>query len=286
MLVRASDNKRMKNNPNLPLGKTSDYPSTYAPEVLFAIERKLGRDHLAIDANKLPFLGFDRWTAYELSWLNQKGLPQVAIAEFDFPCDSPCIIESKSFKLYLNSINNHCFNDQGQLLRQLQSDLSRASGAEVNARLFDVNNYPLMKLDQSQCLDDQAITCSVYSPTAELLAFESDSLANRVHRLCFSDLLRSLCPVTSQPDWASVFIEYKGRAIDRAALLRYIVSYRNHQGFHEQCVESIFTDIAHFAEPDFLQVCARFSRRGGLDINPLRCSSSTFSLASGRLTKQ
>lgn len=249
------------------LGQATEYRFEYAPELLFPIARKAGRDLLGI-GESLPFQGVDRWTAYELSWLGPEGLPRVAIAEFDFSCDSANIIESKSLKLYLNSFNQTRFADMDAVRQALVADLSKASGAAAGVRLFPLGEYVLTLTAGHECLDDLPVACSHYLPEAGLLK----TAGGHVSRKVCSHLFRSLCPVTGQPDWASVFIAYTGQEILPAALLQYLVSFRNHPGFHEQCVEHIFMDILRHCRPEYLSVYARFTRRGGLDINPVRAT--------------
>ena len=252
------------------LGKSTDYIFEYDADLLFPIPRKDNRETLGINDNNLPFVGVDRWTAYEFSWLNRHGKPQVAILEFDFPCHSPNIIESKSFKLYLNSFNQTFFSCQEQVLERLHCDLSSVSGADVSIFMHTVNDFPVNHLDDFENLDDHNVVCEDYKPNSDLLELSENS--ELICRNYSSNLLRSLCPVTGQPDWASLYIQYKGREITPQSLLKYIVSYRNHQGFHEQCVEQIYTDLYRVCSPEELMVYARYTRRGGLDINPFRCN--------------
>ncbi len=255
----------------LPLGKSVQYQSSYDPALLCPIPRQLARDKLGIDCQPLPFKGGDIWNAYELSWLNTRGLPQVAYGEFIFPCDSPSIVESKSFKLYLNSINQKRFDDVDALKGVLQVDLSACVEAPVGISLLLPNDWPSQQLAQlsGDCLDGIDIAIDHYEPDPQLLVvMQGGIVSEQLH----SHLLRSLCPVTGQPDWASIVIEYRGHPIERAGLLKYLVGYRQHQEFHEQCVERIFRDLSQRCRPQQLSVYARFLRRGGIDINPLRCS--------------
>ena len=256
----------------IPLGKHTDYQFDYDASLLFPIARQLGRDSLNISAQALPFAGADRWTAFELSWLNAKGVPQVAIAEFNFSCESKNIIESKSFKLYLNSFNQTKLLDATELQTILQTDLSRVCEGEVEAKLFSVDDYQIMEPDDFICIDDVDVVCSVYEPDVNLLNVDSVDIDKQRQKIK-THLLRSLCPVTGQPDWATLYIDYQGPVIEHSSLLAYIVSFRNHQGFHEQCVEQIFTDILHYCQASELSVYARYMRRGGLDINPIRFTS-------------
>lgn len=255
---------------DLPLGKAVEYAEQYDPQLLFAIDRQLSRDSLGIAADALPFKGVDIWNAYELSWLTPGGKPQVACAEFRFSCKSASIVESKSFKLYLNSLNQTRFDNQQALQATLERDLSACVQSPVSVAIYSVDDAPAYAVNSMQgvCLDTQDIDIDNYHPDPQLLS----SAGEQVHETLYSHLLRSLCPVTGQPDWGSVIIRYSGSKIDHAALLTYLVGYRRHQEFHEQCVERIYTDIFRQCEPQQLSVYARYVRRGGLDINPFRSS--------------
>lgn len=257
------------------LGKTTAYAEYYDPSLLFPIPRQSKRDELAIVAGNLPFVGHDLWNAYELSWLNPKGKPQVALAQFWVPADTPFLIESKSLKLYLNSLNQTVFADQAEVLGCLQNDLSAAAGGVVRVDLQNLSELSQRQLGvlPGVSLDELDVACTHYQPDASLLRVCGQSL---VHETLRSHLLKSNCLVTGQPDWASVVIEYAGLAIDHASLLQYIVSFRQHNEFHEQCVERIFTDILNRCRPTQLSVWARYTRRGGLDINPWRSTHADF----------
>lgn len=252
-----------------PLGKPTEYRSDYAPELLYPIPRRLKRDELGIDAAALPFVGEDLWNAYELSWLNPKGKPQVAVATFRVPADSPNLVESKSLKLYLNSFNQTVFADAAAVNAAIANDLSAAAGAVVSVRVEPLERQPVASIGYPDgvLLDELDITCDTYQPAPHLLAVVP---GDEVEETLFSHLLKSNCLVTGQPDWAMVVIRYRGRPIDRTGLLRYIVSFREHNEFHEQCVERIFCDIRRHCAPAALAVHARYTRRGGLDINPFR----------------
>lgn len=256
------------------LGKATDYPEQYSADHLQAVPRALGRTDLGIDQKNshLPFLGYDQWTAFELSWLNPKGVPQVAIAEVCVPVTSPHLIESKSFKLYLNSFNQHALASWPALTHLLQQDLSRCAGAEVQVQLYSLTEYAQrgIALPRGENIDQQDIYIDNYQYDARLLRANSQL---QVTETLYSDLLKSNCLITNQPDWASIEIHYQGAQIDRASLLRYLVSFRNHNEFHEQCVERIFIDLMQQVQPELLSVQARYTRRGGLDINPWRTSS-------------
>ncbi|MCC5824884.1 NADPH-dependent 7-cyano-7-deazaguanine reductase QueF [Alkalimonas sp.] len=268
----------------LSLGKVTGYASDYAPELLQAVPRLVGRNELQL-TEELPFIGQDIWHAYELSWLNHKGKPVVALATFVVPFDSPNLIESKSFKLYLNSLNQTRFTDLGQVFRLLQQDLSACAGAKVDVTLHNVNELQPFQPTwiQGSCLDDLDIEVSEYLYQPEQLKLKADA-APRDEKV-FSHLLKSNCLITNQPDWASVFFHYRGKAICHESLLRYLIGFRQHNEFHEQCVERIFTDIWRQCQPEFLAVYARYTRRGGLDINPLR-SSEPYPVPVIRLTRQ
>lgn len=255
------------------LGKETLYSDSYDPNLLCPIPRVKARQAVQ-SSQSLPFIGVDVWTAYELSWLNLDGLPQIAIVEFMVPCDSDSIVESKSFKLYLNSFIQTKFTSMESVHSNLVKDLSAATGAVVEVTLYEISEYqgiqPIGE-PQGYCIDRQPLVIDTYIPDATLLTTESDT---QVNETLYSHLLKTNCPVTDQPDWASIYIFYKGAKIDQAGLLKYIVSYRQHQDFHEQCVEQIFIDIMSTCSPTELSVYARYMRRGGLDINPFRSTHS------------
>jgi len=254
-----------------PLGKPTEYRADYAPELLYPIPRQLKRDELGITAATLPFVGEDIWNAYEVSWLNPRGKPLVALATFKVPADSPNLIESKSFKLYLNSFNQTTFADAATVESTLRRDLSAAAGAPISAKIEVLSRRPqvLVGYPEGLLLDDLDIACDTYQPAPALLVTVD---GEKVEETLYSHLLKSNCLVTGQPDWAMVVIRYRGRPIEPAGLLRYIVSFRNHNEFHEQCVERIYCDIQRHCAPEALAVYARYTRRGGLDINPFRSS--------------
>jgi 7-cyano-7-deazaguanine reductase len=250
------------------LGKTVDYADTFDATRLFPIPRAAKRTELGIDT-PLPFAGVDIWNAWELSWLDSRGKPQVGVAEFRVPADSPCIIESKSFKLYLNGYNQERLDGAESLRERLIADLSAAAGATVGVRLKSLDEAaaePMAELP-GFCIDSLDIEIDHYGPPRPEFLSASDEV---VDELLVSRLLKSNCPVTGQPDWASVQLSYRGPRIDREGLLRYLVSFRRHDDFHEQCVERIFMDISRRCAPESLTVYARYTRRGGLDINPWR----------------
>jgi len=269
-----------------PLGKQSAYIDTYDNSLLFPIARKPKRDAIGI-GEELPFKGYDIWTAFELSWLNDKGKPMVALADIIIPCESPCIIESKSFKLYLNSFNNSSFDTPQRVQETLIRDLSHAAGLPVDVTLFfesDLTNQVVHRFD-GLCLDDLDISCVEYNVNPELLRNAVSAEPVQKSQV-YSHLLKSNCLVTGQPDWGSIQITYSGTRMNHDSLLRYLVSYRNHNEFHEQCVERIFMDIKKHCHPDELTVYARYTRRGGLDINPIRSNRSFTPPVNGRLFRQ
>lgn len=248
------------------LGQSTDYVCDYDPKQLYPIPRA---NKWQQSFEQCPYIGVDVWNAYEVSWLNLKGLPQVAIVEFRVPAYSPNIIESKSFKLYLNSFNLTRFESAAEVSRLMVQDLSVSAGALVVVELQSVSSGFEGTGFQGECIDEQDIEITHYEPFPELLNTDP---SKQVGEQLVSHLLKSNCPVTGQPDWASVEIQYTGAQIDRAGLLAYIVSYREHGDFHEQCVEQIFTDLLERCQPKSLSVYARYVRRGGLDINPYRCT--------------
>ncbi|MCX8145354.1 MAG: NADPH-dependent 7-cyano-7-deazaguanine reductase QueF [Azovibrio sp.] len=260
-----------------PLGKPTAYRADYAPELLYPIPRQIKRDELGIRADALPFVGEDVWNAYELSWLNPRGKPVVALGTFRVPADSPNLIESKSFKLYLNSLNQTAFASLDEVRATLARDLAAAAGAPVGVELCDLSAQPRIEFGypQGSCLDALDIACTHYRPAPHLLSTTAGPV---VEETLYSHLLKSNCLVTGQPDWAMLVVRYRGRPIDRAGLLRYLVSFRSHNEFHEQCVERIYCDLQRHCAPEALLVYARYTRRGGLDINPCR-SSGEFACA-------
>jgi 7-cyano-7-deazaguanine reductase len=255
---------------DLPLGREVDYDNGYAPELLRPIPRSLGRAELGL-TDALPFTGWDIWNGYELSWLDPRGKPKVAWGEFRVPAESPALVESKSLKLYLNGFNQLRIESEAELSQRIAADLSACAGAPVEVELHLPSAWGAAPLVQPTglCLDDIDIDISHYQPAPELLQVTAGDEAEQRY---FSRLLRSRCPVTGQPDWGGVTIELLGPQIDAASLLAYIVSFRQHQGFHEQCVEQMFLDIWQRCRPRRLTVAARYLRRGGLDINPWRSS--------------
>ena len=245
------------------------HPAQYDPTQLFPISRDIARAAFNIDG-KLPFYGEDVWNAYELSWLSPGGIPRVAIACFRVPAMSAFIVESKSVKLYLNSLNQSHFASAEDVCQTIKKDLSQAVGHTVAVDLILPEYFDSLHLSSPTglCIDSATDTTDCYEVKPEFLCIHETRATERL----YSRLLRTRCPVTNQPDWATVTIEYSGPAIDHAGLLRYLVSFREHNGFHENCVEKIFLDITQHCTPDRLLVQARFTRRGGIDINPVRAS--------------
>ncbi|MFS7357470.1 NADPH-dependent 7-cyano-7-deazaguanine reductase QueF [Rahnella inusitata] len=269
----------------LTLGKSTAYVDHYDASLLQAVPRSMNREPLGLFPDTLPFHGADIWTLYELSWLNAKGLPQVAVGEISLNADSQNLIESKSFKLYLNSFNQTVFPDWQAVQETLTRDLSACAQGNVTvtiSRLSDIEGSPVGHFT-GECIDDQDIEIDSYEfSTGYLAEAAGDEI---VEESLVSHLLKSNCLITHQPDWGSLQIQYRGPKIDREALLRYVVSFRHHNEFHEQCVERIFNDILRFCQPEKLAVYARYTRRGGLDINPWR-SNFPFEPATARLVRQ
>ncbi|WP_159819532.1 NADPH-dependent 7-cyano-7-deazaguanine reductase QueF [Colwellia sp. 20A7] len=283
---------------NLTLGKATEYCSEYNPNLLQGVPRSLNRDDLSLVSNTLPFIGEDIWYGYELSWLNNKGKPIVAVAEFRFACTSPNLVESKSFKLYLNSFNQSKFSSFDEVKKILIKDLSATAGIQAQVTLFPVEQCPALAIKVSgreiTCIDEADITVDNYQYTAELLKYAQTDASSEVSSsdTCpvktvsenlVSHLLKSNCLITNQPDWASVYISYEGAPIDHSILLQYLISFRQHNEFHEQCVERIFCDLQEYCQLSKLTVFARYTRRGGLDINPFRSTHIAYAPAARTL---
>lgn len=256
----------------------TEYIQQYNPNLLYPIPRQTKREEIGINNNNI-FFGVDIWNAYEFSWLNMKGKPQVAIVEFIFDANSINIIESKSFKLYLNSFNQTKFEDIVQIKNILLHDLKNASQGMLTVRIIQAADFdkefryqPILELDKiGLCLDRLDIEIDEYTPNTNFLYIDSD---DKVNEVLYSNLLKSNCLVTGQPDWATIQIAYTGNSINQEGLLKYLIGFRNHQEFHEQCVERIFYDIMHKCKPTKLWVYAQYTRRGGLDINPFRSNTN------------
>ncbi len=257
-----------------PLGKPAAYVTQYDAGLLFPIARKPKRDELGVFGT-LPFFGIDIWNAYEVSWLNLRGKPQVGIVSITVPADSPNIVESKSLKLYLNAFNQTRLAGADAFLELLRADLSAGFGAPVQVTLVTPDMFDKLRMSELDglLLDRLDIEVDRYAPDAQLLSASRD--AAPVEETLLSHLLKSNCLVTGQPDWGTVQIHYVGAPIDQEGLLKYLIGFREHHEFHEQCVERIFVDILRQCRPQKLAVYARYTRRGGIDINPWRSNFST-----------
>jgi 7-cyano-7-deazaguanine reductase len=266
-----------------PLGKATDYPDRYDPSLLFPIVRAEQREAIGI-RGALPFAGDDLWTAYEITWLDASGKPQLAVGQFRVPAESPSIVESKSLKLYLGSYAQEPLANIGSLAARLATDLSAACGAEVDITLTPAAGFARLALGElpGESIDEIGISVEAYEPEPEALAATGPEIGETLR----SSLFRSNCPVTGQPDYADLMVRYHGHRIERAGLLRYIVSYRKHAGFHETCVERMFVDLLDRCRPRALTVYARFMRRGGIDINPFRSNFESPPSAGVRTPRQ
>jgi 7-cyano-7-deazaguanine reductase len=265
------------------LGKEVKYPDQYNPQILFSIARSIKRAEIGI-YDKLPFKGVDIWNAYEISWLNNKGKPEVALGRFYFDTASEFIIESKSLKLYLNSFNNTKFLSKKQVADLIKEDLSKAANSDVRVELLDVEDRYFFTESNGICLD--ALDIEVSLPQDVETKYLVRENQNYAEEKIYSHLFKSNCLVTGQPDWATIFIEYKGPKMDHANLLKYLISYRNHNGFHEQCVERIYVDLMIVFSHQYLSVYAKYMRRGGLDICPYRATEMIASPEISRMSRQ
>lgn len=258
------------------LGSKSAYDLIYNPDKLFAIPRKAKRDEININSKvQLPFFGYDLWNHYEVSWLNSKGKPVIAIAKIIYSCCSPNIIESKSMKLYFNSLNNTKFTDAETVQKTIRRDLTAKVGSVVDISIIPIKNFKEGKITKGftgESIDELDVECFTYMVEPSFLQTTEEIVVNKI--LC-SDLLKSNCLVTNQPDWGSVQITYTGNKINKEGLLKYLVSFRNYNEFHEQCIERIFIDIMQRCLPLQLTVYGRYTRRGGIDINPMRSTEKT-----------
>lgn len=265
-----------------PLGKATKYETEYNPTLLFPIARAPKRTELGVTSS-LPFFGCDLWNAYELSWLNEKGKPQVAIGEIVVPCDTPNIIESKSMKLYFNSLNNTRFPNLSAVMTTVQNDLSNAVGKTITVKIKPLDEIQDIRTESfpGQCIDDLDIIINDYQVKPSLLMTENTV----VKETLYSNYFNAICLATGQPDWASIKVQYHGKKINHESLLKYLISYRNHSEFHEQCIERVFMDILQHCKPTLLTVEARFTRRGGIDINPVR-STNTITPTNRRQIRQ
>lgn len=283
--------------------QTTDYPTEYSPETLYPIARSMGRDAIGWQDDKLK-VGVDWWQAFEMSWLNSQGISQVAIARFGIPASSPFIVESKSLKLYLNSINFTEFSGWDEVQALIAKDLSACVQAEVTVELFDLNDDLndkatglLIAQPEAVCIDEALANSSekvalTEHPDASLLAKNESDLRDSEKEVgknfsFYSNLLRSNCPVTNQPDWGTLAVSISSeKPVNTANMLRYILSFRQHNGFHEQCVEQIFADLSQYYQPSELMVRAWYTRRGGIDINPCRVSDMSLLPKPSRLIRQ
>ncbi|AZL15934.1 NADPH-dependent 7-cyano-7-deazaguanine reductase QueF [Rickettsiales endosymbiont of Stachyamoeba lipophora] len=257
---------------NSPLGQKTTYQNKYTPALLFPIARIHKRVEIGIDDHHLPFIGYDIWNAYEVSWLNPKGKPIVQLLEIIYPANSKFIIESKSLKLYLNSFNNTSFNSSDEALQTIKQDLEQTLQTRITLNLVDPETKLGIEAPQGTLIDYLEVEITEYFPNPKLLVIKQDI----THETVYSNLLKSNCLITSQPDWGTIIIKYHGQQIDHASLLKYIISFRDHNEFHEQCVERIFKDIMDQCDPKILTVYARYTRRGGIDINPVRSNDPQF----------
>ena len=285
--------------------QTTDYPTEYSPETLYPIARSIGRDAIGWQAAKLT-VGVDWWQAFEMSWLNQQGISQVAIARFSFPASSEYIVESKSLKLYLNSINFTEFGSWAEVKMLIAKDLSKCVQAEVQVELFGLNDDLhdeisglLITQPEGICIDDalagstDKVALTLHPDSSLLSSNEVESSAVKANDSdsrsynFYSNLLRSNCPVTNQPDWGTLAVSITThKPVNTANMLRYLLSFRQHNGFHEQCVEQIFADLSQYYQPSALMVRAWYTRRGGIDINPCRVSDMSLLPKPSRLIRQ
>lgn len=248
------------------LGKNIAVVDEYSPQLLYPILRQTARSELGLDQS-LPFNGVDLWHAYEVSWLDEHNKPIVRVGRFFIPANSPSMVESKSFKLYLNSLNGTNFSSEETLIETLRKDISATVGVAIELELLPVDAPELDGgVPDGTCLDGLHVEIDNSPPDSSLLSVGAEVVDESV----YSHLLRSLCPVTGQPDWATVYIRYRGRSLAHESLLRYLIAFRQHQEFHEQCVERIFCDLHRLISPEFLEIQAFYTRRGGMDINPFR----------------
>ena len=255
--------------PDSSLGENTNYPTGYDPSILVGLNRADSRQKLRLDSNSYEIFGIDSWTCYELSWLNENGIPRNSILYFSYSCHSKFFVESKSLKLYLYSLNNKKFSSNEELIQTIKEDLESALKTEIS---LEISTVPREIISNENCID----SLNIEEPSAQpnslvLLSNEKD-----VDEDVTCGLFRSLCPVTAQPDWATVYIAYKGKQINHKSLLSYLLSYRNHQGFHEECVERIFQDLNERCELESLLVRANYLRRGGIEINPVRSTRENF----------
>jgi len=255
--------------PDSSLGENTNYPTGYDPSILVGLNRADSRQKLRLDSNSYEIFGIDSWTCYELSWLNKKGIPRNSILYFSYSCHSKFFVESKSLKLYLYSLNNKKFFSNEELIQTIKGDLEAALKTAIS---LEVSTEPREIISNQNCIDSLNIEAPSAQPNSLVLLSNDKDVDEDVS----CGLFRSLCPVTAQPDWATVYIAYKGKQIKHESLLSYLLSYRNHQGFHEECVERIFQDLNERCELESLLVRANYLRRGGIEINPVRTTQENF----------
>lgn len=269
---------------NSVLGKKTIYSNSYDPTLLFRIPRIDNREKLKLKEDNIPFYGVDIWNAYEISWLNEKGKPCVAIGSFYIPANSSNIVESKSFKLYLNSFNNDVISSIEELERIILEDLSTATNGQVFGRLSSLNEKIEFAEINGENIDYLDVECNIYDhPHSDLIEYEEIFVEEEIN----SNLLKSNCLVTNQPDWGTIIIKYQGKKLKHDSILRYLVSFRNCNEFAEQCAERIFVDIKNAINPTYLSIYIRYTRRGGIDICPYRSTERNYMLPSNkRLIRQ
>ena len=255
--------------PDSSLGENTNYPTDYDPSILVGLNRADSRQKLRLDSNNYEIFGIDSWTCYELSWLNENGIPRNSILYFSYSCHSKFFVESKSLKLYLYSLNNKKFFSNEELIQTIKGDLEAALKTDIS---LEVSTEPREIISNQNCIDSLNIEEPGAQPNSLVLLSNDKDVDEDV--TC--GLFRSLCPVTAQPDWATVYIAYKGKQINHKSLLSYLLSYRNHQGFHEECVEKIFQDLNERCELESLLVRANYLRRGGIEINPVRTTHENY----------
>ena len=255
--------------PDSSLGENTNYPTGYDPSILVGLNRADSRQKLRLDSNNYEIFGIDSWTCYELSWLNENGIPRNSILYFSYSCHSKFFVESKSLKLYLYSLNNKKFFSNEELIQTIKGDLEAALKTAIS---LEVSTEPREIISNQNCIDSLNIEAPSAQPNSLVLLSNDKDVDEDVS----CGLFRSLCPITAQPDWATVYIAYKGKQIKHESLLSYLLSYRNHQGFHEECVERIFQDLNERCELESLLVRANYLRRGGIEINPVRTTQENF----------
>jgi 7-cyano-7-deazaguanine reductase len=255
--------------PDSSLGENTNYPTGYDPSILVRLNRADSRQKLRLDSNSYEIFGIDSWTCYELSWLNKKGIPRNSILYFSYSCHSKFFVESKSLKLYLYSLNNKKFSSNEELIQTIKGDLETALKTDIS---LEISTEPREIFSYENCID----SLNIEEPSAQPNSLVLLSNDKDVDEDVTCGLFRSLCPVTAQPDWATVYIAYKGKQINHKSLLSYLLSYRNHQGFHEECVEKIFQDLNERCELESLLVRANYLRRGGIEINPVRTTHENY----------